>query len=227
MDPKIKILIVEDDPQISKSLEMALTYAGYEVKTAERLAQAREQVHTNTFQILLLDVNLPDGNGLDFCHEIRSSGNDVPTVFLSARTDEETVVKSMEIGADDYIRKPFGMEELKARMTRAMKRAPPPRQIVEAGPLKMDIGGRKATLNDKVLNIGRREFDVLFALCKKNGDVVTRENIISHLPQGEELFDRTIDSHISHLRRKLQEAAGDNVQILPVYGVGYRLHWKA
>jgi DNA-binding response OmpR family regulator len=221
----VKVLLVEDDTQIQKSLKMNLSLSGYEVNTAETVAEAMAWIGKKNFDLYLLDVNLPDGNGLDLCHEIRAKSIESPVLFLSARTDEETVVKAMNIGAEDYIRKPFGVEELKARMKKASAHAPAVRNLVEAGPLTLDIGRRSADVAGKPLNLGRREFDILSALAKRAGDVVTRENIINYLGENPDIYDRTIDSHVSHLRRKLREAAGEAVQIAPVYGVGYKLQW--
>lgn len=221
----VKVLIVEDDTQILKSLSMNLSLSRYEVATAETVAEALAKIAAGNFDILLFDVGLPDGDGIELCHQVRSSGNEVPILFLSARTDEETVVRGMNIGADDYLRKPFGVEELKIRMEKALKRSPPKRQTVEVGPLALDIGKRSAVLAGKHLNLGRREFDILTVLANRPGDVVTREYIITYLGENADLYDRTIDSHISHLRRKIRDAAGESVQIAPVYGVGYRLQW--
>ena len=219
-----KILLLEDDSQISKSLKIGLTLEGFEVTTAGTLSEANQKMELGAYDVFLFDVNLPDGNGIDLCHQIRSAGNETPVLFLSARTDEETVVRGMSIGADDYLRKPFGLEELKIRMKNAMKRVPPSRQILEMGLLQIGVAGRTAKVKGLPLNLGRREFDILSSLLKKKGDVVTREDIIAYLGEAAELFDRTVDSHISHLRRKLREGAGEAVQIVPVYGVGYRLH---
>lgn len=219
----VKVLLVEDDPQISKSLKMNLSYAGYEVATAETVAEALEKAAESPYDVFLFDVNLPDGDGLELCHQVRARGKETPVLFLSARTDEETVVKAMNIGGEDYLRKPFGVEELKVRMAKAMKRSAPARKIIEKGPVALDLGRRSATYAGKDLPLGRREFDILAVLMKKSGDVVTRENIIEQLEGSADLYDRTIDSHISHLRKKLKDIGGDGLQILSVYGVGYRL----
>jgi DNA-binding response OmpR family regulator len=221
----VKVLLVEDDTQIQKSLKMNLALSGYDVNTAETVAEALALIEKKSFDLYLLDVNLPDGNGLDLCHEIRAKSIESPVLFLSARTDEETVVKAMNIGAEDYIRKPFGVEELKVRMKKASAHAPAVRNLVEAGPLHLDIGRRSASIAGQPLNLGRREFDILSALAKRAGDVVTRENIINYLGENPDIYDRTVDSHVSHLRRKLREVAGEIVQIAPVYGIGYKLQW--
>lgn len=220
------VLLVEDDPQISKSLSMSLRYSDYEVAVAETIGDAWSKMAAMTYDILLLDVNLPDGTGMELCEKVRAAGKDVPIIFLSARTDEETVVKGMNIGGDDYLRKPFGTEELKVRMTKAMRRQVPiPRNNLTVGPLTMDFGKRTVHLGGSPLNLGKRQFDILSILARKAGDVVTRENILLQLDNNVDLYDRTIDSHMSHLRIKLRDA-GDAIQIVPVYGVGYRLQWK-
>lgn len=213
---KIKVLLVEDDSQISKSLSMSLNYSGYEVTTAESLSDAWLKYSERRYDILLLDVNLPDGTGIEFCEKLRGGGQTVPVLFLSARTDEETVVKSMSIGGDDYIRKPFGTEELKMRMGKIMKRSDHPKNILEAGPLKMDLDKRSVTVKDQVVSLGKREFDILSILIKKSGDIVTRDFILSSLDEKSDLYDRTIDSHMSHLRRKLRESADGSLQIASV-----------
>lgn len=221
-----RVLVVEDDPQIQKSLSMGLSFSGFEVATASSIAQASAKLSERTYDILLLDVGLPDGSGIELCKKLRMDGNGVPVLFLSARTDEETVVQGMNVGADDYLRKPFGMEELKVRMTRAMRQAEPPRQKLEAGPLSLDLARREATVMEQTISLGPREFDVLAILIKRAGDVVTREQIINQMADRSEVFDRTIDSHVSHLRKKLRSVAGEDVKIAAVYGIGYRLEWK-
>ncbi|RYZ67954.1 MAG: response regulator transcription factor, partial [Proteobacteria bacterium] len=202
---KVKVLLVEDDSQISKSLSMSLNYSGFDVTTAESLTDAWIKYAERKYDILLLDVNLPDGTGIEFCEKLRGSGQTVPVLFLSARTDEETVVKSMSIGGDDYIRKPFGTEELKMRMGKIMKRSDHPKNILEAGSLKMDLEKRTVTAENQIISLGKREFDILSILVKKSGDIVTREFILSSLDEKSDLYDRTVDSHMSHLRRKLRE----------------------
>lgn len=221
-----KVLLVEDDPQISKSLKMSLSFSGYEVSVAENIADGWDNVSKHIFDILLLDVNLPDGSGLELCKKIRAMGQNVPILFLSARTDEAIVVEGMNLGAEDYIRKPFGTEELKVRMNKAMKRTDPEKNLVSYGPLKLSLEKRTVSLFEQPISLGKREFDILTILAKKAGEVVSREQILGLLEPNSELYDRTIDSHMSHLRRKMRDAGKDEIQILPVYGVGYRLLWK-
>ncbi|MBK9038007.1 MAG: response regulator transcription factor [Bdellovibrionales bacterium] len=162
-----RLLLVEDDHQIAKALGINLGLSGYSVSVAHTVADALSKVANEEFQVFLLDINLPDGNGIDLCHEIRALGNEKPVLFLSAKTDEETVVKAMNIGAEDYIRKPFGVEELKARIARALRAQPLPRNIVKAGPITMDLARRQVLINGEILNLSRREFDILTILAQK------------------------------------------------------------
>jgi DNA-binding response OmpR family regulator len=112
------------------------------------------------------------------------------------------------------------------RMTKIMKRSDHPKNILEVGPLKMDVEKRAVTVKNQSISLGKREFDILLILVKKSGDIVTSDFILSSLDEKSDLYDRTIDSHMSHLRRKLREAADGDLQIASVYGVGYRMVWK-
>jgi DNA-binding response OmpR family regulator len=221
-----KILIVEDDTQITKSLRLNLKFAGHDTEAADTAGLAWRKLQDNHYDVVFLDIGLPDGSGLDLCQKIRESGNDVPILFISARTDESTVVKGITSGGDDYLRKPFGMEELKARMNKIVRKFTPPVSTITLGCLTIDPAKRIVTIMDQIVKLGRKEMEILILLAKRAGDVVTRENILSVLYENSDLYDRTVDSHMSHLRKKLREAAGASLQINSVYGLGYRLEWK-
>lgn len=221
-----KILIVEDDPQITKILKLNLKISGFETDNAMTFQDAWQKISSDHFDLLLLDIGLPDGNGLDLCQKVRESGNDVPIVFLSALTDEATVVRGIKNGADDYLRKPFGLEELKVRVNKFVKKIAPHLQVVKFGDLTIDPVKRVVTVMGEMITLGRKELDILTLLARKSGDIVTRENILTTLYDNADLYDRTVDSHMSHLRRKIREVAGQTLQISSVYGLGYRLEWK-
>lgn len=222
-----KILIVEDDPQISKSLKINLKLSGFKAESVSTIADAWKILKEQHFDLMCLDIGLPDGSGLDLCEKVRASGDDIPILFTSARTDEAVVVKAINTGGDDYLRKPFGVEELKVRMNKVMKRSATPSVTVTFGQLVIDPAKRVVTIMDKIVNLGRKELEILTILAKKSGDIVTRESILNALYEGADLYDRTVDSHMSHLRRKLREATNDSLQINSVYGLGYKLEWKA
>jgi DNA-binding response OmpR family regulator len=221
-----KVLIIEDDPQITKILKLNLKLSGLETETAGTFQEAWTKISDDHFDLLLMDIGLPDGNGLDLCRKVRDSGNEVPIVFLSALTDEATVVKGIKSGADDYLRKPFGLEELKVRINKFVRRLAPALTIIKCGDLVIDPAKRAVTLMGEVLQLGRKELDILTLLAKRSGDIVTREAILDALYDNVDLYDRTVDSHMSHLRRKIREVAGQSLQISSVYGLGYRLEWK-
>jgi DNA-binding response OmpR family regulator len=222
-----KILIIEDDPQITKILKLNLKLSGFDTDNATTFQDAWTKITTDHFDLLLMDIGLPDGSGLDLCQKVRESGNDVPIVFLSALTDEATVVKGIKNGADDYLRKPFGLEELKARVNKFVRKLMPHMQTIKFGELTIDPTKRVVTLMGEMISLGRKELDILTLLARKAGDIVTRENILSSLYENADLYDRTVDSHMSHLRRKIREVSGQSLQISSVYGLGYRLEWKA
>lgn len=221
-----RILIVEDDPQISKSLAMNLKFSGFETQNAHTISAAWELLKIEHFDLMCLDIGLPDGSGLDLCQKVRDAGNDIPVLFLSARTDEATVVKGITSGADDYLRKPFGIEELKVRMNKILRKFTLPTSVITFGNLTIDPVKRIVTITDQIVTLGRKELEILILLAKRAGDIVTRENILTALYENADMYDRTVDSHMSHLRKKLREVAGNSLQINSVYGLGYRLEWK-
>ncbi len=221
-----KILIVEDDPQITKLLKLNLKISGYETDSVVTVNTAWNKILNEHFDLILMDIGLPDGNGLDLCEKVRQSGNDVPIMFLSARTDEASVVKGIKNGADDYLRKPFGLEELKVRINKFIRKVTPAMNMIKFGDLTIDPTKRMVTVMGEVVALGRKELDILMLLTRKAGDIVTRENILNTLYDNVDLYDRTVDSHMSHLRRKIREVAGVSLQITSVYGLGYRLEWK-
>lgn len=221
-----RILIVEDDPQIAKVLRLNLKLSGHETEAVTTVQEAWDILRRDHFDLLCLDIGLPDGSGIDLCEKVRSNGDETPILFMSARTDEATVVKGITTGADDYIRKPFGMEELKARMNKIMKRFTPPTALLTVGELVIDPAKRLVTIAGQMVNMGRKEMDILMILARRAGDIVTRESILTALYDGADMYDRTVDSHMSHLRRKIREIGGDSLKITSVYGLGYRLEWK-
>lgn len=221
-----KILIVEDDPQIAKGLRLHLKYSGHETEAVETVGEAWKRLQANHFDVMFLDIGLPDGSGLELCQKIRETGNEIPILFISARSDEATVVKGITYGGDDYLRKPFGIEELKARMNKIIRKFSTPVTTITLGNLTIDPTRRIVTIMDQIVKLGRKEMEILILLAKRAGDIVTRENILNVLYDNDDLYDRTVDSHMSHLRRKLREVAGTTLQINSVYSLGYRLDWE-
>lgn len=215
-----RVLLVEDDPLISKALSLSLPFAGFVVAVCESFHDGLQTVQQQPFDVILLDVNLPDGDGFNLCRAIRARDAAIPILMLTAKTDEDSAVTGIECGADDYIRKPYGIHELTARMLRLLEKRK--RHLDTFGSLRIDTAKYLAWTGGNELNLGKREFLILALLVRRNGDVITREEILAATDQDAQIYDRTIDSHLSHLRKKLK-LAGACEQIVPVYGVGYRL----
>lgn len=217
---QLKILLVEDDPLISKSLSLCLPFAGFDVIVCETFCAGLEAAQRQNFDAILLDVNLPDGDGFALCRAIRARDGEIPILMLTAKIDEESAVGGIECGADDYIRKPYGIHELTARMRRLIDKRGNKHDAF--GSLRIDTEKYMAWSGSHLLNLGKREFAILALLIRRNGNVITREEILAATDQNADIYDRTIDSHLSHLRRKLK-LAGAGERIVPVYGIGYRL----
>ena len=221
-----RLLLVEDDPIISKTLTLSLHYRGFEIISCDTTKEAQSLFDKEKFDGLILDVNLSDGNGFDLCKIFRAQNPLIPILMLTARGDENSAVRGIESGADDYVRKPFGLEELTARLNRFFNRKKNETDFYNFATLKISLKQRIAWVEENPVALGKREFDILAMLVKRGGEVVTREEILNGLEDSSEVFDRTIDSHLSHLRKKLKEAHLTQVQITPIYGVGYRLEKK-
>jgi DNA-binding response OmpR family regulator len=217
------VLLVEDDPVIAKTLGMSLRYQGFELTVAGSIREALQQVASRSFNLIMLDVGLPDGSGIGLCRTLRQRDENVPILMLTARSDEQSAIAGIDSGADDYIRKPYSLGELTARLNRLLARAYKPREQLAFGALSMDIQRRSASVEGRALQLGKREFDILAVLVGAQGDTITRERLLAALGHDDDgVYDRTIDSHLSHIRAKLKKT-GATLRIVAVYGVGYRL----
>lgn len=222
-----KILLVEDDPILAKSVQLNLELETWSVVRAASLAEARTLEATGPIDGVILDLGLPDGNGLTFLKQLREKESRVPVIILTAQTDETSVVSGLELGANDYIRKPFSMRELMARIKVALKEPTLREHQVRFGPLLILKEARNASIDNVPIELNRREFDILTYLADHGGQVVTRERLLSKMDAEGEVFDRTIDSHISHIRSRLKKAGVTRIAISSVYGIGYRLEEKS
>lgn len=216
---EFRALLIEDDPVIAKTLAMSLPFQGFEVSVCDNGQDGLLRVRNEPCDIVLLDVNLPDGSGFEVCRSIRRFNTRLPIVMLTAQTEEQSAVTGIGCGADDYIRKPCGLQELTARMRRLLKKVP---AIDVFGGLRIDADNHKAWANTQPLELRAREFALLLILVRRKGAVISRQDILDALDTNAEIYDRTLDSHFSHLRKKLK-TAGASEQIVSVYNVGYRL----
>ena len=220
------ILIVDDEPAIRESLAFALRRDGFPVSEASSLREARKLVGAT--DLVILDLVLPDGNGLEFLRSLRSN-SDVPVIVLTSRDEETDRVVGLEIGADDYVLKPFSPREVAARVRAVLRRAAKATQQDEekplrAGALLLDNRTRKASVGDRELALSRTEFNLLALFLGSPGRVFERGQILDAVWGSDVVVgDRTVDVHVKALRRKLEEAGGDPRVLETVRGVGYRL----
>jgi two-component system catabolic regulation response regulator CreB len=220
------VLLVDDEPAIRESLAFALRRDGFEVEEAASLREARARA--GGADLLILDLVLPDGNGLDFLRTLRAK-SDVPVIVLTSRDEETERVVGLELGADDYVVKPFSPREVAARvravLRRAVKAAPQPEETaLKVGALSLDASTRKAAVGEQELALSRTEFNLLALFLRSPGRVFERGQILDAVWGSDVVVgDRTVDVHVKALRRKLEEAGGDPRVLETVRGVGYRL----
>ena len=219
-----RILVVEDDPRIGEQVTKLLADEGFEPLLARSIAEARRAMKGADFVLLVLDVNLPDGIGFDLCREVRAEDGRLPVIFLTARLDEDSAVKGLSLGATDYVRKPFAPRELVARLRRALKEVPGP---VEIGDLVLDPAEKRISWRGKPLSLTPREHELLAILMQNAGRLVTRETLAERLDTEGTLFDTAIKTYLSRLKAKLRTAGVSGIEIIAVYGSGYRLEKAA
>ena len=222
----VKILIVDDEPAIRESLAFALQRDGFAIEEAASLREAKARMAD--IDLLLLDLVLPDGNGLDFLRSLRTK-SDVPVIVLTSRDEETDRVVGLEMGADDYVLKPFSPREVAARVRAVLRRSKSPvhtdeEKALRVGTLSCDPRSRKALAGAKELALSRTEFNLLHAFLRSPGRVFERSQLLDAVWGSDVVVgDRTVDVHVKALRRKLEEAGADPRVLETVRGVGYRL----
>ena len=221
-----KILIIEDEPDIRKTLEYNISREGYEVISASSLSEGREKLQSASFSLLLLDLMLPDGSGLDLCRELKQdkSLSSMPVIILTAKDDEVDKVVGFELGADDYVTKPFSVRELILRVKAVLKRGERKSDNMEVqrqfGELKIDVDSHEVFVNDEQVNLTALEFKLLRQLVDRRGRVQSRDQLLSDVwGYSSDVTTRTVDTHIKRLREKLGDM-GKYVQT--IRGVGYK-----
>ena len=222
----LKILIIEDEPDIRKNLEYNLSREGYSVLTAASIAEAEQLIYSNNLSLILLDLMLPDGSGLELCKKMKSDPDmqNLPIIILTAKDDEVDKVVGFELGADDYVTKPFSVRELILRIKAVLKRGDNKKDIVEIdrqfGDLKIDIDSHEVYVDGELVNLTALEFKLLIQLVDRRGRVQSREQLLADVwGYSTEFTTRTVDTHIKRLREKLG-TMGKYVQT--IRGVGYK-----
>ncbi len=218
--------MVEDDDAIRTAVQRGLRDRGHAVLTTGAGLSGLQHVLRDQPDVVLLDLGLPDVDGLTLIAMIRAA-SDVPIIVITAQDDDPTMVRALDGGADDYVVKPFGTDQVAARIRAVLRRGgrdAEPAPVLRVGELTIDERARVATLRGEPLELARKEFDVLFLLASRAGEVVTKRELLSEVwQQAYGGSDRTIDVHLSWLRRKLGESAAEPRYLISVRGVGVRL----
>ena len=222
----MKILVIEDEPDIRRNLEYNISREGFNVITAGSLSEAEELVNSNSLSLILLDLMLPDGSGLDLCKKFKSNSKteSIPIIILTAKDDEVDKVVGFELGADDYVTKPFSVRELILRIKAILKRGQTKKEVVEVerqfGDLKIDIESHEVFVDSIQIDLTALEFKLLNQLVETRGRVQSRDQLLQDVwGYSAEVTTRTVDTHIKRLRNKLG-SMGKYVQT--IRGVGYK-----
>ncbi len=222
-----RLLLIDDDTRLAAMVSDYLRASGFDVEHAGSLAAGREQLSTQMFDAVVLDLMLPDGDGLDLCRELRANPRtrQLPLLMLTARGEPLDRIVGLELGADDYLPKPFEPRELLARVKALLRRATPPSaadDVLRFGRLEIDLGERVARLSGKPCDLTSHQFDLLVVLAQSPGRVLTRDQIMDALKGHPlEAFDRSIDVHISRIRALIEDDAKNPRRVLTVRGAGY------
>ncbi len=221
------ILVVDDEPKIVKLARDYLEKNGFQVKSAGDGVTALAMARRDKPNLIVLDLMLPGMDGLDVCRALRRE-SDVPIIMLTARSEESDQLIGLELGADDYITKPFSPRALVARVRAVLRRAQGGvRQpgVIHAGDLKIDLDGHRTFLGDYPIHLTRNEFKLLAVMAQQPGQIFSRMQLLEHLHGvAYEGYDRSVDSHIKNLRRKIETDLTNPQYIQTVYGVGYRFN---
>lgn len=227
--PMADILVVEDQPDIANLVRLHVEMLGHRVQCCDTLGFARRARLQRDWDLLVLDLSLPDGDGLDYCRELRAVDAALPVLMLTARGTEYDRVRGLEIGADDYLSKPFSVLELQARVRALLRRSALGARggdagVVEYGPLRLDPARRAAAMDGREVELTATEFDLLAFLARRPGVVFSRQQLLSEVwGYHHEGYEHTVNSHINRLRAKVEADPAAPRLIRTVWGVGYKL----
>jgi two-component system alkaline phosphatase synthesis response regulator PhoP len=224
-----RMLIVDDDSDIAMALQDYFALNDYDVTVAYDGESALEQMRTQDFDIVLLDVMLPNKSGFDILKEARAEGIEQPVLMLTARGEQENVLKGFGLGAEDYVTKPFNADELAARVKAVLYRTQPPSKapmtVYEVGDVEINFSTHEATRNDDPVNFTALEFDILRYLIENKGRTVSRKQLLRDVwGIKQDIITRTIDRHMASIRKKIEPDPSNPQYIETVYGIGYRFN---
>ncbi len=230
MAEQVSVLLVEDEPSFVEALVVGLKREGFRVDVAYDGAEALEKFSAAQPDLVLLDIMLPKVSGIDVCRTIRAAGARTPIIMVTAKTSEIDTVVGLEVGADDYVSKPYRLRELVARMRAVLRRTPPPDEIpeegevLEAGDLRLDPERHEVYLRDREVNLPLKEFELLELLMTNAGRVLTRETLIDRVWGPHYVGDtKTLDVHVKRLRARIEDDPGHPHRITTIRGLGYKL----
>lgn len=221
---RLNAILVEDSPMIIKGLEYTMEQAGYDVSIFISFEHAKKHLYDKSYDIAILDVNLPDGNGFDLCRLIKEDLK-IPVIFLTAKDTENDVVKGFDVGGDDYIIKPFRNKELISRMNNALKKSGKDQRKLRIGDVELSADESRVYVKGEELSLSPLEFKILLTLCQNAGHTMTREVLLERIwdAAGNFVEDNTLTVYIRRIRGKL----GDSDIIQTIKGVGYRVDANA
>lgn len=219
-----KILLVEDDGQIASYLGELLRAEDFDTQIAGSKKEASECLLIQAFDLVLLDVSLPDGNGFSICAEIKKE-YEIPVIFLTASGDEYSVVAGLDMGADDYIAKPFRPRELISRIRSVLRRCKKEQRILSCGDLKVNVSSATVTKGEKELFLSALEYRLLLILLQNKGQILTRNQLLEEIwdASGEYVNDNTLSVYMKRLREKIEENPQSPRLLHTIRGIGYRM----
>jgi DNA-binding response OmpR family regulator len=235
METPRRILIVEDQRDIASLITLNLESMNFEVSHRSSGLQGYQLAESEAFDAIVLDIMLPEMNGLDICQKLRASSNHTPILMLTAKKSEADRVVGLEVGADDYLTKPFSIRELQARINALLRRVSfhvqesdedeNEESLLKFGELSIDVIKRKVELNNKKISLTAKEFDLLLYMANYPGKVFTRDQLLNAVWGYQHSgYEHTVNSHINRLRSKLEPNASSPQYVLTVWGVGYKFY---
>jgi DNA-binding response OmpR family regulator len=225
-----RVLVLEDEPRTAEVVESYLRRDGFEATLCGTVEEALAALRHAAPDVMILDVTLPDGSGLDVLRATTSTGDRVPAIVLTARGDESDRIVGLELGADDYVTKPFSPRELMARiralLRRVDERSPAKAsadQVLRVGGMEIDLASHEVSIEGRPASVTATEFRILAVLASSPGEVFTRAVLLDRLQDTGNIYERTLDRHINNLRKKIECDSRNPSYVVTVYGVGYKL----